>query len=145
VDAWHEEEEVVLIQAVYMVTKEVEVYVFSHLVEDGHVMVCSGVETDKVTVVCMSLAVVLSVISSGQSVVQVTLVQDNHNFRVVQGYEFAPGNQVDQIILQNLAYLERYGNSYFNYIMKLTSFFLIFLDIAKKHIAQIQTLLHYKH
>jgi hypothetical protein len=96
---------VVLIQAVDTVTKDVEVYVFSHLVEDGHVMVCSGVVVDKVAVVCMPLVVVLSVVSSGQSVIQVTLVQDNHNFRVVQWYQVAPGNQVDQIILYNLAYL----------------------------------------
>lgn len=121
-DAWHEEEEVVLIQAVDTVTKEVEVYDFSHLVEDGHVMVCSGVVVDKMAVVCMSLVVVLSVVSLGQSVVQVTLVQDNHNFRVVQGNQVDPGNQVDQIILQNLAYLERYGNSNFNYTIKLSSF-----------------------
>jgi len=124
VDAWHEEE-VVLIQAVDTVTKEVEVYVFSHLVEDGHVMVCSVVVVDKVAVVCMSLVVVLSVVSSGQSVVQVTLVQDNHNFRVVQGNQVDPGNQVGQIIPQNLAYLERYDNSYFNYTMNLTSFLCI--------------------
>jgi hypothetical protein len=96
---------VVLIQAVDTVTNNIEVYVFSHLVEDGHVMVCSGVVVDKVAVVCMPLVVVLSVVSSGQSVIQVTLVQDNHNFRVVQWYQVAPGNQVDQIILYNLAYL----------------------------------------
>lgn len=145
VDAWHEEEEVVMIQAVDTVTKEVEVYGFSHLVDEGRVMVCSCVVIDKVVVVCMSLVVVLSVVSLVQSVVQVALVQDSHNFRVVQVYQVVPENQVDQIILQNLAYLERCGNSYFNYIINLTICFSIFLGIKKKHVSQIQTFLHYKH
>lgn len=95
-DAWHEEEEIVLILAVDAMVKEVEVYVFSHLVKNGHVMVCSSVVVNKV-------------VSLDNSVIQVTLVQNKHNFRVVQGHQVVPGYQVSPIILQNLACLNKYG------------------------------------